>query len=129
MPELKHPLPCHPSGNLIVEAWRFGTFQGRGKGHGARHYIVFFEKNGPRHVFALRHRTPGVGSTDAKERKWGCKVKEVCWSADSNILLVWIEDTAGDTSEPYSCVSRATLMRALSPTLDNRELLLAPSNS
>jgi elongator complex protein 1 len=98
VPGLEHPLSWRPSGNLIVGTQRFGTFPGGGKGREGRHDIVFFEKNGLRHgEFGLRHGTPGVGPSDAKERKWGYKVKEVCWSADSNVLLVWIEEDAGDT--------------------------------
>lgn len=37
-----------------------------------------------------------------KNRKWGYKVKEVCWSADSNVLLVWIEEDAGDTVQLWT---------------------------
>ncbi|KAI0253762.1 IKI3 family-domain-containing protein [Lactifluus subvellereus] len=94
VPGLEHPLSWRPSGNLIVGAQRFGTFPGGGKGREGRHDIVFFEKNGLRHgEFALRHGTLG---------KWGYKVKEVCWSADSNILLVWIEENAGDTIQLWT---------------------------
>jgi elongator complex protein 1 len=112
VPGLEHPLSWRPSGNLIVGVQRFGTFPGGGKGREGRHDIVFFEKNGLRHgEFGLRHGTLGVGPSDSKERKWGYKVKEVCWSADSNVLLVWIEEDAGDTGESYRCrASRATLI-------------------
>ncbi|KAH8980756.1 IkappaB kinase complex IKAP component [Lactarius hatsudake] len=93
VPGLEHPLSWRPSGNLIVSTQRFGTFPGGGKGREGRHDVVFFEKNGLRHgEFGLRHETPGAGKADVKDRKWGYKVKEVCWSADSNVLLVWIED-------------------------------------
>jgi elongator complex protein 1 len=104
IPGLEHPLSWRPSGNLIVGAQRFGTFPGGGKGREGRHDIVFFEKNGLRHgEFGLRHGTPGVGPTEAKDRKWGYKVKEICWSADSNVLLIWIEEDSGDTSQsPFS---------------------------
>jgi elongator complex protein 1 len=99
IPGLEHPLSWRPSGNLIVGAQRFGTFPGGGKGREGRHDVVFFEKNGLRHgEFGLRHGTPGVGPTEAKDRKWGYKVKELCWSADSNVLLVWIEEDSRDTS-------------------------------
>jgi elongator complex protein 1 len=112
VPGLEHPLSWRPSGNLIVGVQRFGTFPGGGKGREGRHDIVFFEKNGLRHgEFGLRHGTLGVGPSDSKERKWGYKVREVCWSADSNVLLVWIEEDAGDTGESYCCASQATLMR------------------
>jgi elongator complex protein 1 len=111
-----------------VGAQRFGTFPGGGKGREGRHDIVFFEKNGLRHgEFALRHGTPGVGPSEAKERRWGYKVKEVCWSADSNILSVWIEEDAGDTGESHSCVLTSyPHFYASSPTLDDRELSLVP---
>ena len=111
VPGLEHPLSWRPSGNLIVGAQRFGTFPGGGKGRDGRHDIVFFEKNGLKHgEFGLRHGTPGVGPSDAKERKWGYRVKEVCWNADSNVLLVWIEEDAGDTGWPYCYISRTILM-------------------
>jgi elongator complex protein 1 len=128
VPGLEHPLSWRPSGNLIVGAQRFGTFPGGGKGREGRHDIVFFEKNGLRHgEFALRHGTPGVGPSEAKERRWCYKVKEVCWSADSNILSVWIEEDAGDTGESHSCVLTSyPHSYAFSPTLDDRELSLVP---
>jgi elongator complex protein 1 len=103
VPGLEHPLSWRPSGNLIVGVQRFGTFPGGGKGREGRHDIVFFEKNGLRHgEFGLRHGTLGVGPSDSKERKWGYKVKEACWSADSNVLLVWIEEDAGDTVQLWT---------------------------
>jgi len=111
VPGLEHPLSWRPSGNLIVGVQRFGTFPGGGKGREGRHDIVFFEKNGLRHgEFGLRHGTPGVGPSDAKERKWGYRVREVCWSADSNVLLVWIEKDAGDIGKTYYDASRAILI-------------------
>jgi elongator complex protein 1 len=114
VPGLEHPLSWRPSGNLIVGAQRFGTFSGGGKGREGRHDIVFFEKNGLRHgEFALRHGTPGVGPSDAKERRWGYRVKEVCWSADSNVLSVWIEEDAGDSGGCHRCTYRAILILSL----------------
>lgn len=103
VPGLEHPLSWRPSGNLIVGVQRFGTFPGGGKGREGRHDVIFFEKNGLRHgEFGLRHGTLGVGPSDSKERKWGYKVKEVCWSADSNVLLVWIEEDDGDTVQLWT---------------------------
>jgi elongator complex protein 1 len=112
VPGLEHPLSWRPSGNLIVGVQRFGTFPGGGKGREGRHDVVFFEKNGLRHgEFGLRHGTLGVGPSSSKERKWGYKVKEVGWSADSNVLLVWIEEDDGDTGKCDCCASETTLMR------------------
>lgn len=109
---LEHPLSWRPSGNLIACVQRFGTFPGGGKGREGRHDVVFFEKNGLRHgEFGLRHGALGVGPSDSKERKWGYKVKEVCWSADSNVLLVWIEEDDGDTGKYDCCASGIILMR------------------
>ena len=124
VPGLEHPLSWRPSGNLIVGVQRFGTFPGGGKGREGRHDIVFFEKNGLRHgEFGLRHGTLGVGPSDSKERKWGYKVKEVCWSVDSNVLLVWIEEDAGDTGEILlMCLTGNS--HEFSSTLDDRELPL-----
>ncbi|KAH8994552.1 Elongator complex protein 1 [Lactarius akahatsu] len=91
VPGLEHPLSWRPSGNLIVSTQRFGTFPGGGKGREGRHDVVFFENNGLRHGEHLALAKPTV-----KDGKWGYKVKEVCWSADSNVLLVWIEEDAVD---------------------------------
>ena len=100
VPGLEHPLSWRPSGNLIVSTQRFGSFPGGGKGREGRHDVVFFEKNGLRHgEFGLRPETTGTDTADEKGRKWGYKVKELCWSADSNVLLVWIEEDAGDIGE------------------------------
>ena len=114
VPGLEHPLSWRPSGNLIVGVQRFGTFPGGGKGREGRHDVVFFEKNGLRHgEFGLRHGTLGVGPSDAKkERKWGYKVKEVYWSTDSNVLLVWIEEDDGDTGK-YDCYASGTTLMSL----------------
>ncbi len=126
VPGLEHPLSWRPSGNLIVSTQRFGTFPGGGKGREGRHDVVFFEKNGLRHgEFGLRHAKPGVSAADAKDRKWGYKVKEVGWSADSNVLLVWIEEDAGDTGESYRRAIQIDA-HAPSPTLDNWKLPLVP---
>jgi elongator complex protein 1 len=114
VPGLEHTLSWRPSGNFIVSTQRFGTFPGGGKGREGRHDVVFFEKNGLRHgEFGLRHETPGVCKADVKDRKFGYKVKEVCWSADSNVLLVWIEEAAGDTGESYYCTSHMILTRSV----------------
>ncbi|KAI0264133.1 IKI3 family-domain-containing protein [Gloeopeniophorella convolvens] len=103
VPGLEHALSWRPSGNLIVGTQRFGTFPGGGKGRDGRHDVVFFEKNGLRHgEFGLRHGTLGVGPSDVPNRKWGYKVKDVGWSADSTVLSVWIEEDAGDTVQLWT---------------------------
>lgn len=82
---LEHVLSWRPSGNLIASTQRFG-FEGGGAGKEGRHDVVFFERNGLRHgEFGLR--------LDAKKEgnSWGYKVREVTWSSDSNVLLVWVE--------------------------------------
>lgn len=86
-----------PSGNLIVGTQRFG-FEGGGAGKEGRHDVVFFERNGLRHgEFGVRVGDSGLklGAKDGlegeKSRKWGYKVRELCWSSDSNVLGVWIE--------------------------------------
>jgi len=103
---LEHPLAWRPSGNLIAGTQRFG-FEGGGAGREGRHDVVFFEKNGLRHgEFGLREVADGDkeggGSgrpLEDQQRKWGYKVREICWSSDSNVLGVWIERDEGDVGK------------------------------
>jgi elongator complex protein 1 len=89
---------------LIAGTQRFG-FEGGGAGREGRHDVVFLERNGLRHgEFGLREvgdpvREGGGSSLDANERKWGYKVREMCWSSDSNVLGVWIEKDEGDVGK------------------------------
>ncbi|OBZ69677.1 Elongator complex protein 1 [Grifola frondosa] len=95
IPGLEHSLSWRPSGNLIVGTQRFGHIPGAskgidglGQGREGRHDVVFFERNGLRHgEFELREQH----GTGTGKRKWGYRVREVAWSADSNVLSVWIE--------------------------------------
>jgi elongator complex protein 1 len=105
---LEHPLAWRPSGNLIAGTQRFG-FEGGGAGREGRHDIVFFERNGLRHgEFGLRELADmegGAGERQLEEKmgKWGYKVREMCWSSDSNVLGVWIERNEGDVGECLYC--------------------------
>ncbi|TRM68918.1 IKI3 family-domain-containing protein [Schizophyllum amplum] len=97
VPGLEHPLSWRPSGNLIASTQRFG-FEGGGAGKPERHDVVFFERNGLRHgEFGLTvggppdERARQGAPMDAGERRWGHKIRELCWSPDSNVLAVWIE--------------------------------------
>lgn len=96
---LEHTLVWRPSGNLITTTQRFG-FEGGGSGREGRHDVIFFERNGLRHgEFSLKVDQLSVkppGPEFVKGRKWGYKVKEIAWSSDSNVLLVWIEGDEGD---------------------------------
>ncbi|KAG8724729.1 hypothetical protein FRC09_015202 [Ceratobasidium sp. 395] len=93
-PGLEGVLAWRPSGGLIATTQRFG-YEGGGIGRAGRHDILFFERNGLRRSeFGIRDATSSPMVPDAT-RPWGYKVKEVLWSADSNILALWIErDTA-----------------------------------
>lgn len=54
--------------------------------------MVFFERNGLRHgEFELREAAEGV-----RVGEWGYRVRELGWSADSNILSVWVERNESD---------------------------------
>lgn len=87
---LEHTLNWRPSGNLIASTQRFG-YEGGGLGKEHRHDVIFFERNGLRHgEFSLRELAK-ISTDSGKERRWGYKVKEVMWNAESNILAVWIE--------------------------------------
>ncbi|CAA7260510.1 unnamed protein product [Cyclocybe aegerita] len=96
---LEHTLVWRPSGNLIVGTQRFG-FEGGSAGREGRHDVVFFERNGLRHgefslkvdQLSVKGKEPKVGS----EKRWGYKVREMAWNADSNVLAVWIEGDDGD---------------------------------
>ncbi|KAI5835371.1 IkappaB kinase complex, IKAP component [Schizophyllum commune Tattone D] len=108
VPGLEHPLSWRPSGNLIASTQRFG-FEGGGAGRPERHDIVFFERNGLRHgEFGLTLGGPpdsrvGQGAPkDAGERRWGHKVRELCWSPDSNVLAVWIERDEYDSVQLWT---------------------------
>ncbi|KAL1719857.1 IKI3 family-domain-containing protein [Schizophyllum commune] len=108
VPGLEHPLSWRPSGNLIASTQRFG-FEGGGAGRPERHDIVFFERNGLRHgEFGLTLGSPpdsrvGQGPPkEAGERRWGHKVRELCWSPDSNVLAVWIERNEYDSVQLWT---------------------------
>ncbi|KAI5890064.1 IkappaB kinase complex, IKAP component [Schizophyllum commune H4-8] len=108
VPGLEHPLSWRPSGNLIASTQRFG-FEGGGAGRPERHDIVFFERNGLRHgEFGLTLGGPpdsrvGQGPPkDTGERRWGHKVRELCWSPDSNVLAVWIERDEYDSVQLWT---------------------------
>lgn len=98
---LEHTLAWRPSGNLIVGTQRFGADEGLGKGREGRHDVIFFERNGLRHgEFGLREWTEGKKVKEKAEEgdvsRWGYAVREIGWSADSNVLSVWIEGNDGD---------------------------------
>ena len=104
VPGLEHALAWRPSGGLVAGAQRFGRVPGAepgdsgglGQGRDGRHDVVFFERNGLRHgEFALRESAAKGGEA----RKWGYRVREVGWSADSNVLSVWIDREDGDVGE------------------------------
>ncbi|KIY69796.1 IkappaB kinase complex, IKAP component [Cylindrobasidium torrendii FP15055 ss-10] len=88
VPGLEHPLSWRPSGNLIAATQRFG-YPGGGAGKAERHDIVFFERNGLRHgEFSIR--VADLGSLKVANSQWGYRVMDLRWSADSNVLAVWI---------------------------------------
>lgn len=94
-PGLEQAVAWRPSGGLIACAQRFG-FPGGGSGKSGRHDVVFFERNGLRHgEFTLREEFKE--SLEA-ERRWGYRVREAMWNADSSALALWIERDGGDAS-------------------------------
>lgn len=55
---------------------------------------MFFERNGLRHgEFALREVARDAKKALAEKTAipWGYRVRDLAWSADSNVLAVWIE--------------------------------------
>ena len=89
-----------PSGNLIVGTQRFGSAAGLASGIEGRHDVVFFERNGLRHgEFTLREKAIEAGAMVPRGRKWGYRVRETCWSPDSNVLAIWIECDEVDVGE------------------------------
>jgi elongator complex protein 1 len=129
VPGLEHVLCWRPSGGLIASVQRFGKVPGGnpdvteqnkevekewalGKGTDGRHDVVFFERNGLRHgEFTLREswrsagdvrengRSVGTTSTLLPSRRWGYRVRELGWNADSSVLSVWVERVTGDVGE------------------------------
>ena len=110
-PGLEHVLSWRPSGNWIVSTQRYG-FHGGGEGRAGRHDVVMFERNGLRRLdFSIQD----LASVEAKltgqtPRKWAYRVREACWSSDSNILALWVEKDSGDVGElemlsDYTCYS------------------------
>ncbi|KAJ2918056.1 hypothetical protein MD484_g2395, partial [Candolleomyces efflorescens] len=94
---LEHALAWRPSGNLIASTQRFG-FEGGGSGKEERHDVVFFERNGLRHgEFTLKaeHFKP-TNQVEKSTKKWGYKVRDIVWSADSNVLGLWVGTDHGD---------------------------------
>ena len=110
---LEHVLSWRPSGNLIVSTQRFG-FEGGGAGKDGRHDVVFFERNGLRHgEFNLRESWKKT-TLDGKIN-WGYAVKEVSWSADSNILSVWMRGQEKDVGSLN--VSRSSILGIYTSTV------------
>ncbi|KAH9935182.1 IkappaB kinase complex IKAP component [Epithele typhae] len=113
---LEHGMAWRPSGGLIASTQRFGRVPGApkedgdaglGQGRDGRHDVVFFERNGLRHgEFGLREGLPvkdqsgrEVQPKASDRRRWGYRVREVAWSADSNVLSVWLEREGVDVGE------------------------------
>ncbi|KAK2463075.1 hypothetical protein APHAL10511_004730 [Amanita phalloides] len=95
---LEHTLSWRPSGNLIAGTQRFG-FEGGGAGKRERHDVVFFERNGLRHgEFGLRVKDLDLKPVNSAlpKRRWGYRVRELLWNAESNILAIWVEKEEGD---------------------------------
>ncbi|KDQ06369.1 hypothetical protein BOTBODRAFT_622525 [Botryobasidium botryosum FD-172 SS1] len=99
---LEHTLSWKPSGALIASTQRF--LEGRGKE--GRHDVVFFERNGLRHgEFGLRLWDPSdksVESSGGRNGKWGYRIKELAWNADSLVLAVWVEKDAEDVIQLWT---------------------------
>lgn len=105
---LEAGLAWRPNGGLIASTQRFGNVPNLdpqaqsqwalGKGRQGRHDVVFFERNGLKHgEFGLRE----VMTNDGGGLKWGYKVRELGWNADSTVLSVWIERHDGDVGEQF----------------------------
>lgn len=125
-PGMEHALSWRPSGNWIVTTQRYG-FPGGGSGREGRHDLVMFERNGLRRAdFGLDGGVEPVGKVEGSERKWGYRVRELGWSADSNILSIWIEKDGGDVGTSRFSWQVSRCLCADSATLDDWELPLVP---
>ncbi|GJE98183.1 IkappaB kinase complex IKAP component [Phanerochaete sordida] len=101
-PGLEHALAWRPSGNWIVSTQRYG-FPGGGQGREGRHDLVMFERNGLRRgEFEIQAVSAPATKLEGGEKKWGYKVREVGWSADSNILSIWVEKDEGDVVQLWT---------------------------
>lgn len=123
-PGLEHALSWRPSGNWIVTTQRYG-FTGGGSGRQGRHDLVMFERNGLRRGdFSLEGGVEPVGKVEGSDRKWGYRVRELGWSADSNILSIWIEKDDADVGTSQADWWATCYLCADSATLDNWKLPL-----
>ncbi|KZO97412.1 IkappaB kinase complex, IKAP component [Calocera viscosa TUFC12733] len=92
VPGLEHTLAWKPSGALIASTQRFGNLSlGLGLGREGRHDVVFFERNGLRH-----------GEFTLRAEKGRYRVREMSWSAGSEVLAVWIEREEGDVVQLWT---------------------------
>ncbi|KZT60539.1 IkappaB kinase complex, IKAP component [Calocera cornea HHB12733] len=92
VPGLEHTLAWKPSGALIASTQRFGASSpGLGAGRDGRHDVVFFERNGLRH-----------GEFMMREERGRYRVREMCWSAGSEVLALWIEREEGDVMQLWT---------------------------
>lgn len=123
-PGMEHALSWRPSGNWIVTTQRYG-FPGGGSGREGRHDLVMLERNGLRRAdFSLEGGVEPVGKVEGSERKWGYRVRELGWSADSNILSIWIEKDGGDVGTSRFIWQVSRCLCADSSTLDDWKLPL-----
>jgi elongator complex protein 1 len=98
-PGLEHVLAWRPSGNWIVGTQRYG-FAGGGQGRAGRHDLVMFERNGLRRgEFEIQAVAAPERKGEGGHRTWGYRIREVGWSADSNILSIWVERDEGDVGK------------------------------
>lgn len=95
---MEHTVAWRPSGNWIVSTQRYG-FPGGGEGRSGRHDVVMFERNGLRRLdFSIENLAAAEASLSEGTgvRQWAYRAKEAAWSADSNILALWLEKDSGD---------------------------------
>ena len=66
--------------------------------------MVFFERNGLRHgEFTLKaEHFKSTNQVEKSTKKWGYKVHDIVWSADSNVLGLWVGTDHGDIGVPIS---------------------------
>ncbi|KAI6009884.1 pol II transcription elongation factor [Pisolithus marmoratus] len=95
VPGLQANIAWRPNGSLIASTQiqiRSGPQDTHRNGN---HNVVFFERNGLRHgEFSLRRPLTSDESF--------YRIKDLLWSPDSVILVVWIEHTRGDTLQLWT---------------------------
>jgi elongator complex protein 1 len=124
---LEHSLSWKPEGTLIASTQRFGKGDGLARGRDGRHDVIFFERNGLRHgEFELRCDRWKRSAEKESNLRYGYRVKELAWNADSSVLAVWIELDDSDIGKALPRSHSCSNSSSVSSVVDDKQLPLVP---